>query len=1046
VQFVEFHAQSAFSFLEASSHPEDLAEVAFKKGLPAIALLDNNGIYGAARLHFAAQKHGIKAHIGAGLNISDEPDIASPVLPLIATTQKGYQNLCQLITTTKLRAAKNTPTAATFGELRAHAEGLICLTGDEKGVLAAALASGGTESGRKALEQLISIFGHSNVYIELQRHLDFAEDKRNLAAVTLARELSLPLLATNGVRYARSQDRQLLDVLLCVKHKRTLHNAGQLLCRNSERYIKSAKEMSALFADLPEAIENSIELSSRITFALQDLGYEFPSYPVPRGETMMSVLRRRSYEGAQGRYGTITEEVKQLLEKELEIIGQLRFEGYFLIVTDVIDFCRQYQILAQGRGSAANSITCFALKITCADPIQHKLLFERFLSPERGEWPDIDIDLPSGKDREKVIQYVLNKYGERGAAMTANVICYRGRSTAREVGKVLGFGAESLEKLSAAVSSWEFKDTSDTLERQFGDAGLDLHHPKIALFYNLYSRIRNLPRHLGQHSGGVVIFDGRLDSIVPIEPATMLNRRVVQFDKDDGADLKILKVDLLGLRALAAVRQSIDLIQEHYGIKVDPAKLPYGDDAEDIYKALQKGDTIGLFQIESPAQISALIRNHPTCFNDVAANVALVRPGPNTSHMTARYLRRRMGLEPITYPHECVSDILEPTYGVPIYQEQVMRIAVRVAGLNMGQADRLRRALSSPERMEALIPTLRSGMAENGIKGKKQDELLEIIIAFRNYTFPQSHAISFGQIAWTTAFLQVRFRPAYTAAILNERPGFYPPDVLIQDAQRHGVRVKYADITKSKWTCSLEWDKDDFSVRIGLCYVSGLREEVGKAIYEERLRAPFASIQDLQNRVGIMRQDEFEALAGSGALNNVGGAKIHRRDALWQVAAFMRKSGDLFRHTEEEHDLCPLPPMTKIQRVIADYQHTGLTTGPDPMFYCRPSLHKQGVLRASDIRKHPDGKHIKFAGNVIARQRPGDAHGVIFLRMKDESGIIDVIVYPDLYDQDRFLVLKSPFLLVHGTLQNQHGVAQIRADKLERFEGMEIETVSRDFR
>ncbi len=370
------------------------------------------------------------------------------------------------------------------------------------------------------------------------------------------------------------------------------------------------------------------------------------------------------------------------------------------------------------------------------------------------------------------------------------------------------------------------------------------------------------------------------------------------------------------------------------------------------------------------------------------------------------------------------------TYGVPIYQEQVMWIAVRIAGLNMGQADQLRRALSSPERMEALIPTLRAGMSENGITGKKQNELLEIISAFRNYTFPQSHAISFGQITWTTAYLQVRFRPAYTAAILNERPGFYPPDVLIQDAQRHGVRVKYADITKSKWTCSLEWDSDDFCVRIGLCYLSGLREEVGQAIYEERLRAPFASIRDLRNRIAVMRQDEFEALAGSGALNNIGAARAHRRNALWQVAEFVRKSGELFRHTDEQQDPCPLPPMTRIQRVIADYKHTGMTAGPDPMFYCRPSLHKQGVLRASDVRKHPDGKRIKFAGSVIARQRPGDAHGVIFLRMKDESGIMDVIVYPDLYDQDRFLVLKNPFLLIHGTLQNQRKLGRTNLSDL----------------
>ena len=678
--YVELHARSAFSFLEGASVPEELAEVCAQHQMPAMALLDRDGVYGAPRFYLAARKLKIKAHIGAEITafFSSHPaqshhSLGTPILnsqtatrlPLLCSSREGYQNLCRLVTRMKLRAPKypvarphsstsavddhlllNSQAIASAADLAEHAAGLICLTGSEDGPLADALAKGGNAAGRRILEALIAIYGRGNVYVELQRHYNRAQEARNQAAIELARSLRLPLLATQGAYYAKPEERQILDVFTCIRHHRMLDTAGCLLARNSERHIKTPQAMQQLFADLPEAVANTLELSSRLEFTLNDLGYEFPRYPVPEDETMDSFLRTRAMEGARDRYlrpgqSKLWQRAQRQIDRELALIEKLRLPGYFLIVWDIVRHCREHGILVQGRGSAANSAVCYSLGITAVDPVGMELLFERFLSEERGEWPDIDLDLPSGDQRERAIQYVYERYGKLGAAMTANVITYRGRSAAREVGKALSFDGETLDRLAGLVSSWEYKDPGDTLERQFRDAGFDLRHPRIRMFFELCLAVQDLPRHLGQHSGGMVICQGQLDSIVPLEPATMPNRVVVQWDKEDCADMGIVKVDLLGLGMMAVLEDSITLIRDHYREEVDLAKLPSDDPV--VYGTLQKADTVGMFQIESRAQMSCLPRLRPTHFYDIVVQVAIIRPGPIVGQMVNPFLMRRQG-------------------------------------------------------------------------------------------------------------------------------------------------------------------------------------------------------------------------------------------------------------------------------------------------------------------------------------------------------------------------------------------------------------------
>src|SRR5215472_6575748 len=875
--YVELHSRSAFSFLEGASLPEWLALTCAQNELPAIALLDRNGVYGAPRFHLAAKQCKIKAHIGAEVSIAEGGNY-----PLLVASRSGYQNLCRLITNAKLRTPKDKVATASLQELQNHAQGLICLTGDEHGPLAHALKNGGLAGARQLLQQLISIFGRENVYVELQRHFNRYQESRNQAAINLAQEFHLPLLATNGVCYATPAEREIADVFTCIRNKCRLDTAGRLLAQNSQRHIRTAKEMSYVFADLPEAIANTVELSSRLNFTLENLGYEFPRYPVPEGETMNSFLRKRTWEGARNRYRPITDRVRRQLEHELALIEKLDLAGYFLIVWDIVDYCRKNDILVQGRGSAANSAVCYSLQITAVDPIAMGLLFERFLTEERGEWPDIDLDLPSGDQREQVIQYVYQLYGRRGAAMTANVCTYRSRSSAREMGKVLGFDEDSLARLSKIVGSWEWRDPMDTLEKQFTKAGLDLRNSRIAVYLNLCQRVRDLPRHLSQHSGGMVICQGQLDSVVPLEPATMPGRVVVQWDKDDCAALGLIKVDLLGLGMMAVIKESIELIEEHYGEEVDLAHLPQDDDARDVYETIQKADTIGMFQIESRAQMASLPRNNPQRFYDLVTQVALIRPGPIVGQMTSPYLKRRQGKEEVTYPHPSLKPVLERTLGVPLFQEQLLRMAMLCANFTGGEAEELRRALGSrrsQQRMIQIEAKLRDGMARNGYSPKAQDAIVQFISSFALYGFPESHSASFALLAYASAFLKVRYLAAFTAALLNNQPmGFYSPATIVKDAQRHGLKVRPIDATCSEWNCTLESDASSGalapvkpSMRLGLRYVRGLQQAAGEALVAERKLRPFSSTEDLARRVPQLSRANLAMLARIGALNRISG-------------------------------------------------------------------------------------------------------------------------------------------------------------------------------
>jgi error-prone DNA polymerase len=1046
--YVELHARSAFSFLEGASSPEELAGACKEHDMPAMALLDRDGVYGSPRFHLAAKKHSIRAHIGAEVTSA-----AGWRYPLLVESRAGYQNLCRLITRMKLRARKGEGSVHPE-EIAAMCGGLICLTGGEEGPLAHALAQAGMDAAIECVEQLCRAFGRQNVYVELQRHLSREEEVRNQAAVAVARKLKLPLLATNGVSHALPQQRELLDVFTCIRHHRVLATAGRLLSRNSERHFKPHAEMAALFSDLPEAIATTEVLSSRLQFTLNDLGYQFPAYPVSEGESQMEFLRRRSHEGMICRYGPNDERARRQIDRELALIEKLNLSGYFLIVWDIVRFCREKNILVQGRGSAANSAVCYALGITAVDPVGMDLLFERFLSEERGEWPDIDLDLPSGDQRERAIQYVYERYGKLGAAMTANVITYRGRSAAREIGKALSFDPETLDRLSALVGSWQYKDPGDTLARQFRDAGLDLQHRRIRKFFELCQAVQDLPRHLGQHSGGMVVCQGQLDSVVPLEPATMPGRVVVQWDKEDCADMGIVKVDLLGLGMMAVLEDSLEIIRLHHGEEVDLGRLPANDPA--VYAALQQADTVGMFQVESRAQMSCLPRLYPKCFYDIVVQVAIIRPGPIVGKMVHPYLKRRQGLEAPEYFHPALEPALARTLGVPLFQEQLLRMAMVAAGFTGGEAEELRRAMGfkrSEVRMKEIEIKLRRGMQSNGITGETQDKVVQSITSFALYGFPESHAASFALLAYASAYLKCHYLAAFTAAMLNNQPmGFYRPATLVKDAQRHGLKYKPIDLTRSDWNCTLEKIAGGFAVRLGMRYVKGLRQEIALEIMRQRDLRPFAAIEELKQRVPEIQKSELTALAEVGALNFISGRRgSHRRDALWQVERASRRPGPLLETQEPQQDEreiisdSPLSPMTNEERLVADFRGTGLTVGPHPMAYRRAEMKERGVRAAFELPKLPDGTQVRVAGAVIARQRPGTAKGFVFLSLEDETGIANAIIPPPLFERDHTVLVYNPFLLIEGTLQNQDNVVSVKVERVQALEISHAEVTSHDF-
>ena len=780
--YIELHCASAFSFLRGASLPETLVERAATLGYPALALLDADGVYGAPRFHKAATQAGLRPIIGAELTIITRAQSPKPKaqnnhqssianhqwrLPVLVESQEGYRNLCRLVTRMKMRALTSGAPAAHACAVGCKGEGALAL--DElEGFTAGLVALGGRSlldvrhyGVGGLLDRLVGLFGRRQVCVELQRHLLRDEEADASALDALARAFRVPVVATNGVRFAEPADRPLFDVLACVAHHTTLDAAGRRLARNAERYLKSPGAMAQLFADRPDALAGTAALAERLEYTMADLGYRFPQYPVPAGGTEMAFLRQITEVGARERYRPYHVKARTQIARELDLIEKLDLSGYFLIVWDIVNYARQQDILVQGRGSAANSAVCYSLGITAVDPIAMDLLFERFLSEERGEWPDIDLDLPSGDRRERVIQHVYEKYGRLGAAMTANVITYRSRSAAREVGKALSLDEAEIDRLAKVMNNFEFTDPNETFGRNLEAAGLSRDMPRMRTFAELWRRIQDLPRHLGQHSGGMVVCQGELDAVVPLEPATMPGRVVVQWDKDDCADMGIVKVDLLGLGMMAVLQDAIELVNTSSNPKsqipnpkaqslkpkaqFDLAHLPPDDPA--VYDLLQKADTIGVFQVESRAQMATLPRLKPACFYDLVVQVAIIRPGPIVGDMVHPYLNRRAGREPVVPLHPSLEPVLARTLGVPLFQEQLLRMAMVAAGFTGGQAEELRRAMGfkrSETRMKQIEGQLRAGMARNGITGDTAERIITSITAFALYGFPESHAASFA--------------------------------------------------------------------------------------------------------------------------------------------------------------------------------------------------------------------------------------------------------------------------------------------------------------
>ncbi|MCZ7620295.1 MAG: PHP domain-containing protein [Myxococcota bacterium] len=1120
--YVELRCASAFSFLAGASNPEDLAERAVRTGHRALALADQGGLYGIPRFHQAAQAAGLDAIVGARVRVADRPDgttvggavggaadrpadrtaggaASGAELLLLVETPRGYRHLSRLLTVAHAKGGKHAPCFVTWNELEEHAGDLVALLRGDASLRVA------------ALDRVHALFGAARCGVDVSRHLDRPLEAAARRAAALAEAHGVTVLASNDVRHAQASDRPLLDVLTCLHEKTSLDGAGRRLAPNAERHLKTPAEMARLFADHPERLRATRAFAERCTFRLGDLGYRFPTFPTPGGVSQQQHLRALTFAGARGRYGhPLRARVRRQLEHELAVIGKLGLAGYFLIVEDIVRFARTRGMLAQGRGSAANSAVCYALGITAVDPVGMELLFERFLSEERGEWPDIDIDLPSGAQRESVIQYVFTRYGPgtntgappagqsagllagssptigTGAAMTANVITWRTRLAVRELGKVLDLEPDTIHRLAKLLHTLDHREDLDGTQALLRQGGVDPGAPRVRALLALVDRVRGLPRHLGQHSGGVVIAAGRLDDVVPIEPAAMPGRHVLQWDKEDCADLGIIKIDLLGLGMLNALERTIELVRTHEGLAIDLARLPADDAA--TWAMIQCADTMGTFQIESRAQMATLPRMKPACFYDLVVEIAIIRPGPIVGKLVHPYLARRTGREPVCYPHPSLEPILRRTLGVPLFQEQLLRIAMTAAGFSGGEAEELRRAMGakrSRERMERLEQRLREGMTARGLDGAAQDDIVRGITSFALYGFPESHAASFAGIAWASAWLKQHHPAAFLAGLLDAWPmGFYAPASLVQDAQRHDVVVRPIDVARSGWRCTLERtrsgdgsgdgsDGRSLAVRLPLRFVRGLREESARRLEQARAERAFAHVADLAQRAALARE-ELLALAELGALASIDPAARTRRAALWQVSALEQDPRSLFAgtppnagseesatsvasvasvaSTDGSTPACapsaptspsapsspsgpsgpssPLPEMSPLEATLADYRASGISTGPHVVAHLRAALRARGVRSAAELRNAPDGCRVRTAGHVIVRQRPGSARGMCFLTLEDETGTSNAVLTPPCYRRFRATLHTALLVEIAGRLENRDGVVHLRVEEM----------------
>lgn len=1023
--YAELHCKTNFSFLQGASHPEELVEVAARSGYGALAITDTASLSGVVRAHAAARQHGLHLVIGAEFEPCDAPPIV-----LWVTDRAAYGRLCRLITLGRRRAPKGQCHLA-WRDIAEHAEGL----------LAGVLLRDPQRQSDQALRGYRECFGErGSLVIELHHGPDDAY--RLDQWQRLARSSGFPLVAAGDVYYHTPARQPLQHVLTAIRHGVPIDRAGSLLFPNAQRHLKSIDQLRAMFHAVPESLRRSLEIADRCTFSLDELRYEYPQELAPAGMTPIQYLKQLVWQGAQRRYPDgVPPKVLALLQHELQLIEQLRYEAYFLTVWDLVVFARSRGILCQGRGSAANSAVCYCLEITAVDPAQMDLLFERFISRERNEAPDIDVDFEHQR-REEVLQYLYRKYGRERAGMAAAVITYRTRSAIREVGKALGLSPDRINQLSKNMDG--YPQQAIELQQRCQEMGVDTDSELGRRLVHLTSELIGFPRHLSQHTGGMVMTQGPLCELVPIENAAMADRTVVQWDKDDLEELGILKVDCLALGMLTAIRRCFQLVRETSGHHWTLASIPADD--RSVYDMICRADTLGVFQIESRAQMAMLPRLQPRCYYDLVIEVAIVRPGPIQGQMVHPYLRRRCGQEAVTYPTEAIRRVLEKTLGVPIFQEQVMKLAVVAAGFTPGEADQLRRAMAAWRKnghIEAFRQKLLDGMRQRGLSDEFAERVFQQIRGFGEYGFPESHAASFALLVYVSAYLKHHYPAAFAAALINSQPmGFYAPAQLIRDARQHGVSVLAADINHSDWDCTLD---DPRTLRLGLRLIRGLSRNDARSIQQARRHGPFRSVDELARRTGLTR-GTISRLAAADAC---GSLDCHRRQAVWNALSqptHHRPSPLIDPQDSLTERPIGLAPASIQEEVTADYQTTGLTLRPHPMSFHRETLDRQKVVPAERLLQLPHNRQVKVAGMITMRQRPATGKGITFVTLEDETGVVNLVVYKHIWERFHQVARHSNAWLVRGRLERRERVVHVLVQHLQDL-GQQLThlVASRDF-
>jgi error-prone DNA polymerase len=1036
VAYAELHAHSAYSFLDGASAPEELVEEAVRLDLRAIALTDHNGLYGAVRFAEAAAELDMRTVFGAELSLgsgarTDDPDPAGPHLLVLARGPEGYRRLSRQLAAAHLAGGQKGKPRFDFDALTDAAGGhWHILTGCRKGHVRRALAAGGPDAASAALADLVDRFGSNRVSVELTHHGCPLDDEINAELAALAMRFGLSSVATTGAHFAAPVRRRLAMAMGAIRARQSLDEAAGWLAPLGGSHLRSGEEMARLFAQRPDAVTAAAELGEQCAFGLALIAPQLPPFDVPPGHTEDSWLRELAMAGAQRRYGPRAQARQAYIqiERELEVIAQLQFPGYFLVVYDITRFCRENNILCQGRGSAANSAVCYALGVTAVDPVANELLFERFLSPVRDGPPDIDIDIESDQ-REKAIQYVYDKYGRNYAAQVANVITYRGRIAVRDMARALGFSQGQQDAWSKQISHWSARPSDiEGIPEQVID---------------LANQIQNLPRHMGIHSGGMVICDRPIADVCPVEWARMENRSVLQWDKDDCAAIGLVKFDLLGLGMLSALHYAIDLLAEHKGIEVDLAKLDLSESA--VYEMLARADSVGVFQVESRAQMATLPRLRPRVFYDLVVEVALIRPGPIQGGSVHPYIRRRNGVDPVVYDHPSMEPALRKTLGVPLFQEQLMQLAVDCAGFSGAEADQLRRAMGSKrstERMRRLRGRFYDGMRQmHGAADEVIDLVYEKLEAFANFGFPESHSLSFASLVFYSSWFKLHHPAAFCAALLRAQPmGFYSPQSLVADARRHGVAVHGPCVAASLAHATLE--NVGTEVRLGLGGVRHIGDDLAEKLVEERkAHGPFTSLLDLTSRVRLS-VPQTEALATAGALSCFG---MSRREGLWAAGAAATQRSDRLPGVGTSSHIPALPGMSEVELAAADVWATGISPDSYPTQFLRSDLDEMGVLPADALLSVPDGDRVLIAGAVTHRQRPGTAQGVTFINIEDETGMVNVLCTPGVWARHRKLAQTASALLIRGQIQNASGAVTVVAERLAKLT-LKIGSKSRDFR